>query len=318
MTESGGPAGGDGERETFWSAGDLADCEPSEGTDPKESTTVVEVFEDGRDDESSPAPVPVDSTAAVPPFDIAERAVVLEPLLTPAQSASAVAWSTASHPAVSGIALADINAALGNYVDAAAVQAAILRCNALDPTHPIDASSPLIAPVIVECVHQFQRKCYLEPNQHDGKAGESTLDSLGLIARTGMRTARKLHEGAHQRLIDRDKKVQAATAGEFSATNWFAQMTDPSVFGWTTKASKGLHVVLVRKLRQAERYLLTLGPFRGMTPARLGTALGLTELHGGARPEDATADMHTFGLAIDISYTANPWIQGWFRCVATL
>ena len=309
LTESGHPASNEDEHETSGAAGDLADNEPPKDTDANESATVLEEFEDTRDDDASPAPIPVDTAAAVPPFDIAERAVVVEPLLTPAESASAVAWSTANHPAMSGIALADINAALANYVDAAAVQSAILRRNALDPTHPIDASSLLAAPVIVECVHQFQRKCYLEPNQHDGKAGESTLDSLGLIARTGMRTARKQNKDAHQRLIDRDKKVQAATAGEFSAANWFARMTDPSVFGWTTKASKGLHVVLVRKLRQAERYLLTLGPFRGMTPARLGTALGLTERHGGARPEDATADMHTLGLAIDISYMANPWIH---------
>jgi hypothetical protein len=309
LTESGHPADDEDERETYGVAGDLADDELSRDAAPDESATVIKVFEDTRDDEASPAPVLVDSAAAVPPFDTAERAVVLEPLLTPAESASAVAWSTANHPAVSGIALADINAALGDYVDAAAVQAAILRLNTLDPARPIDATSPLTAPVVVECVHQFQRKCYLDPHQHDGKAGESTLDSLGLIARTGMRTARKRHEGAHQRLIDRDKKVQAATAGEFSAANWFARMIDPSVFGWTTKSGSGLHVVLVRKLRQAERYLLTLGSFRGMTPARLGTALGLTELHGGVRPEDPTADMHTFGLAIDISYTANPWIH---------
>lgn len=309
LTESGRPAGGEDESEISWAADDLAGYELSKDTDPNESATVLEEFEDTRDDKASPAPIPVNTAAAVPPFDIAERTVVVEPLLSPAESASAVAWSTASHPAVSGIAIADINAALGNYVDAAAVQAAILRRNTLDPAHPIDATSPLTAPVIVECIHQFQRKCYLDPQHHDGKAGESTLDSLGLIARPGMRTARKQNRDALQRLIDRDKKVQAATAGEFSAANWFARMIDPSVFGWTTKLSSGLHVVLVRKLRQAERYLLTLGPFHGMTPARLGTALGLTERHGGARPEDPTADMHTLGLAIDISYTANPWIH---------
>ena len=67
--------------------------------------------------------------------------------------------------------------------------------------------------------------------------------------------------------------------------------------------------MLVRKLRQAERYLLTLPAFRGMTPARLGSALGLTEQHGGARPDDASTSVHSFGLAIDISYKANPWVR---------
>ena len=263
-------------------------------------------------DAESPPAVPVDTAAAVPPFNTAERAIVLEPLLTPTQSAAAVAWSTRMHPTTSGVTLDDIGGALTNYVDATAVQAAIVRRNTQDPAHRIDASAPLAVPVIVECVHQFQRKCYLDLNQHDGQAGESTLDSLGLIARTGpgMRGARRRHDGAQQRLNARDRAVQAATANEFSAANWFDRMTDPSVFGLTTKLGFGLHLVLVRKLRQAERFLLTLPAFRGMTPARLGSALGLTEKHGGARPTDATTtSLHSLGLAIDISFLANPWVR---------
>ena len=47
-----------------------------------------------------------------------------------------------------------------------------------------------------------------------------------------------------------------------------------------------------------------------MTPAALGTALGLTEKHGGARPtKTGSTSVHTFGLAIDIAYTANPWVR---------
>jgi hypothetical protein len=267
--------------------------------------------DDSETDTESPTRVPVDIAAAVPPFDAAERANVLEPLLTPTESAAAVAWSTRMHPATSGVTFADISGALANYVDAPAVQAAIVRRNTLDPAHPIDATDTHAAPVIMECLHQFQRKCYLDPRQHDGKAGESTLDSLGLIVRTGpgMRGARRGHAGAQQRLNERDRKVKAATANEFSAANWFDLITNPSVFGWTTKSGTGLHVVLVRKLRQAERYLLTLPALRGMTPARLGSALGLTEQHGGARPDDASTNVHSFGLAIDISYKANPWVR---------
>ena len=67
-------------------------------------------------------------------------------------------------------------------------------------------------------------------------------------------------------------------------------------------------MLLVRRLRQAERYLLTLPAFRGKTPAALGEALGLTEEHAGMRAAQ-TGSMHTFGLAIDIEYLANPWIH---------
>ena len=65
-------------------------------------------------------------------------------------------------------------------------------------------------------------------------------------------------------------------------------------------------MLLVRKLRQAERYLLTLPRFHGMTPVALAAALGVTERHGGMRAAQ-TDSMHTFGLAVDIDYTANPW-----------
>src|SRR5439155_26748876 len=108
-------------------------------------------------------------------------------------------------------------------------------------------------------------------------------------------------------LEDRDREIKAIST-EYTAANWYDGITDPSVFGYTTKAGHGLHVVLVRKLRQAERYLLTLPAFRGMTPAAMSAALGLGEQHGGARAGKSLS-AHTLGLAIDLAYTANPWIR---------
>jgi hypothetical protein len=268
--------------------------------------TEHEFGEDGEDGEATRTPVPVDDKAAVPPFEPAERSVVLEPLLSPRESARAVAWATRVHPAASGVSIDELRGALANYVDAAAVQAAITRVSA----GVLDASSTTTGAVLVECVHQFQMKCYLDKRQHDGQAGESTLDSLGLIARTGLGRADRGNATAQRRLARRDKKVEAATAGEFSAANWFDRMADPSIFGLTTKLGNGLHVVLVRKLRQAERHLLMSAAFRGKTPVALGTALGLTEKHGGARPtQSGSASVHTFGLAIDLAYLENPWVR---------
>ena len=249
-------------------------------------------------DEAGP-PVPVDAAAAVPPDTPAERAAVSQPLLSPQASARAVAWNARMHPGASGVTPDQIRAALDSYVDPAAVRTALDGDSAA-------ASQP--DALLAECVHQFQRKCYREQLEHDGRAGKSTLDSLGLIERGGPAFTSGLRHNARaqHRLNQHDAQVQAATGGQFSAASWFSGMTDPAVFGLRTKGGHGLHVLLVRKLRQAERYLLTLPRFHGMTPVALAAALGLSERHGGMRAAQ-TDSMHTFGLAIDIEYTANPW-----------
>ncbi len=268
---------------------------------------VMAEHEFGEYDPEDRTPVPVDAAAAVPPFDPAERAAVGEPLLSARESAKAITWNTRTHPAVSGVTLDEIRDALRSYVDAAAVQAAIGRRNQQEPGSALDASSPATDAVLAECVHQFQRKCYCDHREHDGLAGQSTLDSLGLIKRagSGFHGGVRSNAAAQQRLNKCDVQIQAVT-GEFSAANWYDGITDPSVFGWRTKSGAGLHVLLVRKLRRAEKYLLSLPALSGKTPAALGRILGLTERHGGAR-SGMSASTHTFGLAIDIAYTANPW-----------
>ncbi len=279
-------------------------------TSPGAVDDVMAEHEFGEYDPEDRTPVPVDAAAAVPPFDPAERAAVAEPLLSARESARAVSWNNSMHPAVSGVTLDEIRDALRSYVDAAAVQAAIGRRNQRDPASALDASTQATDAVLIECVHQFQRKCYSEQRKHDGLAGQSTLDSLGLIKRagSGFHGGVRSNATAQQRLNKRDAQIQAVTSGEFSAATWYDGIIDPSVFGWTTKSGAGLHVLLVRKLRQAERYLLTLPAFSGKTPAALGRALGLTEQHGGARGGKSLST-HTFGLAIDIAYTANPWVH---------
>ena len=282
---------------------------PRSADDAEESEAERET---GEEDAEGRSPVPVDAAAAVPPFEPAERATVLEPLLSAQESARAVAWSRRVHPASSGVTLDEIRGALGSYVDAAAVQASIDRQNQRSPGDPIDASTAATDAVLVECVHQFQKKTYREQGEHDGQAGESTLDSLGLITRAGpgLRSADRGNETAQRRLKKRDREIRAVTANEFSAANWFDRMVDPSVFGMRTKLGNGLHVVLVRNLRRAERHLLTLPAFRGKTPVALGNALGFSEKHGGARPtQTGSTSVHTFGLAVDIAYKANPWVR---------
>jgi hypothetical protein len=277
---------------------------------PREAIEVATAEYDYGDDDAPPrTPVPVDAAAAVPPFDKAERARITEPLLSARSAANAATWNSAQHPASSGVTLEEIRAALGSYVDSAAVRAAIERYNEKHRDDQIGAAG-IAEAVLAECVHQFQLKCYRQKAEHDGRAGESTLDSLGLTKRSGpgFHGGLRHNERAQARLHDNDAKVQAITANEFSASNWYSGIVDPSVFGIRTKGHHGLHVLLVRRLRQAERYLLTLPAFRGMTPAALGAALGIDEQHGGMRGA-LTGSMHTFGLAIDIGYLANPWLH---------
>jgi hypothetical protein len=85
-------------------------------------------------------------------------------------------------------------------------------------------------------------------------------------------------------------------------------MTAPAFLGHTFR--NGIHAVLLRRLRTAERHLLGMPAYGGLTPVKLGQALGIREFHRGARPTATTGSMHTFGLATDINYTGNPWIEG--------
>src|SRR3984893_388613 len=185
----------------------VGELPPSQTTDPVDAVAAEHDF--GDDDAEAHPPVPVDAAAAVPPFSPTEHATVVEPLLSARESAKALAWSKRAHPGISGVTLDEIRDALRSYVDPVAVQVAIDRQNKRESGDLIDASSPATDAVLVECVHQFQRKCYCERREHDGQAGESTLDSLGLIVRagSGFRGADRGNATAQQRLNKHDGQI---------------------------------------------------------------------------------------------------------------
>ncbi|WP_292648216.1 hypothetical protein, partial [Mesorhizobium sp.] len=168
--------------------------------------------------------------------------------------------------------------------------------------------------VLVEAIHQFQSKVYTDPAQRDGRCGESTLDNLGLyLGRPGLNQVDIANPTAQARLSKIDKKLSGsadnpAPPATLNAANWFRHMTAPTFLGQTFR--NGVHAVLLRRLRAAERHLFGLPAYSGMTPVKLGLALGIAEFHRGARPAATTHSMHTFGLAADINYTGNPWIEG--------
>jgi hypothetical protein len=230
------------------------------------------------------------------------------PLLNSAKNAAAITWNARQHPGVSGVSPADIRAALASYVDFAAVTHEITHFNAANPSAPIASGSSPLDAVFVEAVHQFQAKCFAESSQVDGKAGESTLDSLGFVRRTGMNAVDSPNTRAQCRLNNVSARVSGETGGDFTAANWFQNMVNPSFLG--RQFSNGIHVVLARKLRVAENSLLAQAAYGGMTPVELGRALGIDEEHKGARPSASSNSVHTFGLAVDIRYTSNPWVAG--------
>lgn len=252
-----------------------------------------------------------DASVAVPAFSAANRARASAMLLHREANAAAMRWNQSRHPRVSGVDPEHIRTDLARYVDLEAVARRIRDHNHAHPLTPIDEGTPPIDAVFVQAVHQFQASVFLESSQADGLAGESTLASLGITGFRGtrMNTVARANPGALKRL--RKIRVSAATGGEYRAADWFEGMVNPGFLGWRFR--KGVHLLLVRRLRTAEAWLLSLPEFRGMTPVELGRALGFDEQreeHKGARPFSASSSMHTYGLALDVRYTANPWVRG--------
>ncbi|MGE5765334.1 MAG: hypothetical protein ACM3ZF_16140 [Mycobacterium leprae] len=260
-----------------------------------------------------PSPA-ADVSVAVPEFNFLTRLSMPVPLLNAAANAKAVQWNGRHHPATSGVDPRNIRTDVARYVNLTVIAAAIQNFNAANPTKAIQLGTPPIDAVLVEGIHQFQAKCFFETGQIDGMAGESTLDSLGLVKRSGMNSVDQRNTGAHGRLGRVD--VAALTSKEFTADTWFDHMVNPSFLGWrflTGGTPRGVHLSFMRKLRIAERALLAQSKFSGETPVELGKALGFnatSEEHKGARPTATSASMHTYGLAVDIKYTGNPWVRG--------
>ncbi len=250
----------------------------------------------------------VDTSASVPDFAAAVRSEVKTPLLGPDQNKAAIKWNNEQHPAQSGLDPADIRTELGRYVDLKAVEQELKAYNKANPKNPIAMGAPPVDAVVAEALHQFQVKSFVEAGQRDGKAGESTLDSLGLVERSGLNTVDVANTRAQDRLNKKAAQISKDTAGEFTAANWFQHMVNPSFLGQRVK--NGIHLVLLRQLRLAEKYLLSLPAYKDMTPVELGAWMKITEMHRGARPTAKTASMHTFGLAVDINYEGNPWVAG--------
>ncbi len=191
--------------------------------------------------ESNPDPL-----VAVPGFSASQRTNIVIPLLNSQQSAAAAAWNATQHPARSGLWASAIATELMHYVDFAAVSSAITAYNAGNPSVPIAAGSAPWDAVMVEALHQFQVKCFADASQHDGKAGESTLDTLGLVERNALNNVDQPNTVAQVRLRERATQVAQDTADVSTAATWFQQMVNPSFLG--RRFTNGIHLQFARQL----------------------------------------------------------------------
>jgi hypothetical protein len=94
----------------------------------------------------------------------------------------------------------------------------------------------------------------------------------------------------------------------FDPGTWYANFTTISFLGITI--APAIHVDLATHLKDTEKKLVEDYGGPDKKPAEAAKALGITSI-GGSReyPTSAALSMHLFGLALDVNYTANPFIS---------
>ena len=251
-----------------------------------------------------------DSTVATPAFSTAEQSK-LGSLLSPTESAQAIKWNRERHPSKSGVRFEDIVTDLNRYVDFGLIRKAIENSGG-----KYTISDGTIDALCVEAAHQFQAKVYFQADEQNGGVGPSTLDSLGIVKHKLKPAIGAVFGRGVVRKVS--SEISRLTNKEFNDKNWFDTIVGPSFLGHRiTRQGQGIHLLLLRKLREAENYLLSLPAYAGLTPVALGRALGLdkkTVNYSGGRMSGDDQAMHGVGLAIDIDVTGNPWVgAGWIK-----
>ena len=216
----------------------------------------------------------------------------------------------------SGLSLSDIHTALGRNADMLALQDMLASHNKLSPGNPYTIAGNSVDAVFTEAVHQFQIANYLNPADQDGVIGQSTLETLGFNNHSlkSKLNSSGFYGQSQLNRSDVKSQVPVLTNNEFTPANWYQYILKPSWLG--VKITDGIHLLLLRKLREAETWLLSQPQYKGMTAAELGRALGFTAdtRYSGARLSAEKQAMHGFGLALDINVSGNPWIgAGWVK-----
>ncbi|MFZ0611837.1 MAG: S8 family serine peptidase [Desulfobacterales bacterium] len=247
------------------------------------------------------------------------------PLPDVAALKKAALWNQKMHPAESGVSLAELCARLEKYIDRAALDNLVRQAGAGLAAPPYGSDEAAIVTLLAE---QFQRKtCRIptvgetwKPPTMNGMVAEDTLDALGFVYHSGRTSVLNQADLVNKTAAETLKKVKTSEFGGLepglTAKTWWSYMVRPPWLGMPIK--QGIHLVLLKRLRRAQRFLMNLPAYQNLNPAMLGRVLGLEEEHKGARPWTATRSMHTFGLGIDISYTHNPWLSNPARSTSNI
>ncbi len=218
----------------------------------------------------------------------------------------------------SGVTVAAITAALSQTIDLGFIQLFLTDMNtrATGVKYQIDTSYTTFDAVLTEAIHQFQISNFLNSDEHDGILGQSTLETLGIFNH-GLKS--KLNSAGFygQSQLNRSDvkpQVPVLTNSEFTAVNWYQSIVKPAWLG--VKISDGVHILLYRKLKEAETWLAAQPQYAGLSAAKIGAAIGFNAdtRFSGARLSSDKQAMHGFGLALDINVNGNPWIgAGWVK-----
>ncbi len=239
----------------------------------------------------------------------------VEPLLDAAGARTASAWNAARHPKVSGVSAAALLTRLERYVNRSAIESAMQKAAGLKD---LSGNAGIVLAMVA---HQFQQKIYTASKPyHDGKIGEGTLDALGFVRHRGDELNAvdalnvKFHVKGRSKAFQRLQQVYRTDRAAFeqlgadvSPKTWYRLFVNAPFLG--RPFTKGIHVELMRRLRQAEKWLLGQSLYKQMSPVELGAAMKIDEDHHGGRTTTNNS-MHTLGLAVDIRYAKNPWVAG--------
>ncbi|CAN5843525.1 hypothetical protein BH11BAC4_BH11BAC4_07670 [soil metagenome] len=238
-----------------------------------------------------------DLVIAVTDFGISQRQNIDPLLLTPSQNKEAVAWNAAYLSKIK-INPARILTDIQRYVDIQLIKFFIQNTY---PALLTAAGKSSVDAVFVEAVHQFQKKIFF--NGHDGKAGPGTLHSLGIMNFSSGKL--NINDCATGVLRSHGFK-EIINGKECNFKNWGSYTFNPSFLG--IDFNSPVHYLLIKQLRIAENYLFSLPRFKGNNVVEMAEKLGFnskSEKHKGGRTRDC--GMHTFGLAVDINYSGNPF-----------
>ena len=182
-------------------------------------------------------------------------------------------WNQKMHPTESGISLAELRARLEKYIDRPALDDLVRQANAAAATPLYGSDEATIVTLLAE---QFQRKTCRKPTvgeiwklpTMDGTVAEDTLDALGFVYHTGKKTDLNLADLVNKTAAETLKKVketdfQGLEPGLTAAT-WWNYMVRPPWLGMPIK--QGIHLVLLKRLRQAQRFLMGLPGLREPEP----------------------------------------------------